>query len=169
MVKTVLALAAATMGLFAGVKAFAPEGISFGLLLFAGVFVAVGGLLAADVRYLRINLVKTGDSTIFHRRLGRSDSTTLSISDIKVVEKLEYTGIGNGSSGPNDILRLRIEGIGIVNVAETRQKTLRAKIIRPYRRAGQKIADFVGVDYKVKEINPLQEFMHDPGQKDPSE
>lgn len=167
--KVFMSLTGITIGVLAGIY-FRPFDIT--TIVVSIVFITIGILLGLDSGYARIVFNKSGESFIEARRGTRTGTTTFKLDDIQYIEKLEYTGIGNGSSGPNDILRLVIKSQDHFEIAATRQNNLLIRLVpslRPYRRQGQKIAFFLGKEYRLKRIDPLKEFFGNPSQKDPSD
>jgi hypothetical protein len=135
--------------------------------LWGFVFVLPALLLALDIHFTYAVLNKLGPSKIVYKTFRKQETIDFNISDVEAVRKKEYTGIGNGSHEPNDILQLRIKGHGLMDIAATRKSVLYAIIFRPYRRQGKIIAEFLGVPFEIKKINLLKEFIKDPHQDEP--
>jgi len=166
-VKLFMAMLFMLLGLFTMLNAFRFNEISLSNLI-GLVFFVPAMLLLMDVRYMLVVLDKSGVSKIVSKKFGKTELINFATSDVVSVRKKEYLGIGNGSSKPNDYLQFKIKSQGYVDIAYTRQNTLRAKILRPYRRQGQKVAEFLGVPFEIKTINLLKEFIKDTNQDEPS-
>lgn len=128
------------------------------LPLIGVVIIAAISTMLIEVTYIFVQLSKNGVSKIAIKSLRHKEEFEFNISDIESVIKKEYVGIGNGSNEPNDLLILNFKDREDVEIAATRQKTLSAKIFRPYRRNAKEIADFIGVPLEIKQTNPLNEI-----------
>jgi hypothetical protein len=166
-IKTFMALLFLGLGLFVASWTFTGSG-GVGALLGGLVFALGGALLTSDIHYISLILDKASPSSITVKTPRGSDLTNFSITDVSGVRLQQFTGIGNGSQGPNDILQLKINNIDYVDIATTNQGFIGRKILRTYQRQGEKIASFINVPFEIKKINLLKEFIKDPNQKDPS-
>lgn len=114
------------------------------------IFVGAAAILLFDVAYIRVDINRNGKSRVIAQKLHTRKIIEFSVSDIKAVRKKEYVGMGNGSHAPNDLLLLIIKGTKPVSIAWHPRGLTFSK---PYRKAGQKIADYVGVPLEIKQIN----------------